>query len=72
MTIYTGVVALALNIVVAVVLTIVFRAMSLPEGVDTTKEEDYHVESGDPGVSAAPATEVQAADVQSAARSSGR
>jgi solute:Na+ symporter, SSS family len=49
-TIYPGVVALALNVLVAVVLTLLFRRMSLPEGVDSTKEPDYHVEAGDPGV----------------------
>ncbi len=49
-TIYTGVIALALNIVVALVLTPLFRAMSLPTGVDSTKEVDYHLEAGDPGV----------------------
>jgi SSS family solute:Na+ symporter len=49
-TIYTGVVALALNIAVAAVLTVLFRAMALPAGVDETAETDYHVEAGDPGV----------------------
>jgi SSS family solute:Na+ symporter len=62
-TIYTGLVAVALNALVAVVLTPVFRAMSLPDGIDTTKEEDYHVEAGDPGVTTEPATQVQEADV---------
>jgi SSS family solute:Na+ symporter len=61
-TIYTGLVALALNVLVAAVLTVLFRRMQLPAGVDTTKEADYHLEAGDPGVSADPATEVQAAD----------
>src|SRR3954447_18884840 len=60
-TIYPGVVALALNVLVAVVLTLLFRQMKLPAGVDSTKEPDYHAEAGDPGVSADPATEVQAA-----------
>jgi SSS family solute:Na+ symporter len=49
-TIYTGIVALALNVLVAAVLTLVFRAMSLPAGVDSTNEIDYHLEAGDPGV----------------------
>jgi solute:Na+ symporter, SSS family len=69
-TIYTGLVAVALNALVAAVLTPVFRAMSLPAGRDSTKEEDYHVEAGDPGVSVEPATEVQADAVQSASGSS--
>jgi SSS family solute:Na+ symporter len=50
-TIYTGIVALAVNVVLAAVLTLLFRAMSLPAGVDSTKELDYHLEAGDPGVS---------------------
>jgi SSS family solute:Na+ symporter len=49
-TIYPGVVALVLNVVVAVVLTVLFRAGSLPAGVDSTEEADYHLEAGDPGV----------------------
>src|ERR1700712_3579900 len=51
-TIYPGVVALVLNVAVAVALTLLFRAMSLPTGVDSTKETDYHLEAGDPGVTA--------------------
>src|SRR3954447_575308 len=35
-TIYTGLVAVALNALVALILTPVFRAMSLPDGVDST------------------------------------
>ncbi|MDQ1674198.1 MAG: solute:Na+ symporter, family [Frankiaceae bacterium] len=49
-TIYPGIVALVLNVAVAVLLSILFRAMSLPKGIDTTQEADYHLEAGDPGV----------------------
>jgi SSS family solute:Na+ symporter len=49
-TIYPGVVALVLNVAVAIVLTVLFRAGSLPVGVDSTHEADYHLEAGDPGV----------------------
>jgi len=50
-TIYMGLVAVAVNIVLAVVLTPVLRALdSSTGGADSTREEDYHVEAGDPGV----------------------
>ena len=49
-TMYTGLLALAANLVVAVLLTLLFRAMRTPDGVDSTAETDYHVEAGDPGV----------------------
>ena len=35
---------------VAVVLTVVFRAMKVDEGVDQTRPQDYHADAGDPGV----------------------
>jgi SSS family solute:Na+ symporter len=49
-TIYTGVVALAVNLLVAAVVTALLHAMNAPRGEDVTTEADYHVEAGDPGV----------------------
>ncbi|WP_163506988.1 monocarboxylate uptake permease MctP [Fodinicola acaciae] len=48
--IYVGFVAVIVNIVVAVIATLVFRAMKAPDGEDGTKPRDYTVEAGDPGV----------------------
>jgi SSS family solute:Na+ symporter len=49
-TIYTGLVALGVNLLVATVVSAVLRAVGVPAGRDTTVETDYHVEAGDPGV----------------------
>jgi len=49
-TIYVGIVAVAVNLLVALVLSLVLRAMRAPAGVDATAETDYHVEAGDAGV----------------------
>ncbi|MDT5036518.1 MAG: solute:Na+ symporter, family [Micromonosporaceae bacterium] len=43
-TIYTGFIAVILNILVAVGVTFVLRAMKTPDGVDATVEDDYHVD----------------------------
>jgi solute:Na+ symporter, SSS family len=53
-TIYTGAIALTLNLVVAVAGTLVLRAARAPAGADTTRPDDYHVEAGDPGVGPLP------------------
>jgi len=39
-----------LNLLVAVALTFVFRAMKAPEGQDATVKEDYRADSGEEGV----------------------
>jgi solute:Na+ symporter, SSS family len=52
-TIYTGLVALIVNLVVAAIVSAVMRSMGTPYGEDVTVETDYHVEAGDPGVTAA-------------------
>ena len=46
-TIYVGIVAVVVNLLVALVLSLVLRAVKWPVGVDTTDEADYHVEAGD-------------------------
>jgi SSS family solute:Na+ symporter len=53
-TVYTGIIALTLNLVVAVVGTVVLRAVRAPAGADATHPGDYHVEAGDPGVGPVP------------------
>jgi solute:Na+ symporter, SSS family len=47
-TIYAGLLALAVNLVVAVVVTAVLRAMNVADGVDGTAESDYTAEREDP------------------------
>jgi hypothetical protein len=46
-TLYTGVIALALNLVVTFVVTVFVRSRRLP---DQTAPGDYELEAGDPGV----------------------
>jgi SSS family solute:Na+ symporter len=48
--VYIALLAFLLNLVLAIALTMVFRAMKLDEGVDQTRGQDYHVDAGDPGV----------------------
>jgi len=49
-TIYTGLIAIALNLIVAFAVTAVLRATRAPELEDRTAADDYEVEQGDPGV----------------------
>ncbi|MGZ4494092.1 MAG: monocarboxylate uptake permease MctP [Nocardioides sp.] len=51
---YIALTAFAINLVVAVVLTLVFNAMKLPAGVDQTSPGDYHADAGDAGVEELP------------------
>src|SRR5215218_8901053 len=48
--VYIALLALIANLVVSVVLTLVFRAMKVDEGVDQTKADDYWADLGDEGV----------------------
>jgi SSS family solute:Na+ symporter len=48
--VYIGLVALLLNLLVAVVLTVLFRVMKVDGGVDRTRPSDYLVDAGDDGV----------------------
>src|SRR5215204_1620318 len=48
--VYAGLLALAVNLLVAVVVTFVLRAMKVPDGVDGTAESDYTAEREDPTV----------------------
>jgi len=47
-TIYVGFVAVVLNLLVAVVVTLILRAMKTAEGVDGTEPDDYFADAGDP------------------------
>jgi SSS family solute:Na+ symporter len=47
---YIGLTAFVLNVAVAVVLTLVLRAVRAPEGTDETRASDYTAERGDPEV----------------------
>ncbi len=49
-TIYTGIVALAVNLLVVAVVSVILRSTGVPDGEDITTEEDYEVDVGDPGV----------------------
>jgi solute:Na+ symporter, SSS family len=66
-TIYTGLVALAVNLAVATVVTVVVRALGVRTGDDATTEEDFHVEAGDPDVRTMPADTAIAARVPAGA-----
>jgi SSS family solute:Na+ symporter len=49
-TVYIAVSAFALNLIVAVVLTLVLRALKVPQGVDKTRRSDYGADETDPKV----------------------
>src|SRR3954451_12264404 len=49
-TIYTGVVALALNLLVAILVSLALRGRRERGFRDRTRPDDYSVEAGDPGV----------------------
>ncbi|MFC9327151.1 monocarboxylate uptake permease MctP [Kitasatospora sp. NPDC057015] len=51
---YIGLTAFVLNLAVAVVLTLVLRALKAPVGADETRPDDYGAEAGDPKVQNAP------------------
>jgi SSS family solute:Na+ symporter len=48
--IYVGIVALAVNLLVAVIATPAFRALGVPDGKDVTRPHDYVADEGDPTV----------------------
>ncbi|GAB7003658.1 sodium:solute symporter family protein [Nocardioides sp. AN3] len=50
--VYIALLAFGLNIIVAVVGTVVLRALKVPDGVDVTRLNDYSVDAGDTGVEA--------------------
>jgi SSS family solute:Na+ symporter len=46
-TVYTGFIAVALNLLVAFLVTLVLRAMKTPDGPDATAADDYFADEGD-------------------------
>ncbi len=53
-TLYTGLIAIALNLLVVVVGTLVLRTLKAPQLPDSTNPEDYDLEAHDPGVEPLP------------------
>ncbi|MGW2248789.1 monocarboxylate uptake permease MctP [Kitasatospora sp. NPDC001660] len=51
---YLGLTALALNLLAAAVLTVLFRILRTPQGTDETSPEDYRAEAADPEPTPAP------------------
>jgi SSS family solute:Na+ symporter len=47
---YIALTAFVLNILIAVALTFLFRAVDIPNGTDETDPSDYHADAGDKGV----------------------
>jgi SSS family solute:Na+ symporter len=47
-TIYVGFVAVAVNLLVAVIVTFILRATKTPDGTDGTTPDDYFADEGDP------------------------
>ncbi|MFI7546515.1 monocarboxylate uptake permease MctP [Actinoplanes sp. NPDC049599] len=47
-TIYVGFVAVAVNLLVAVLVTLILRATKTPDGTDGTERDDYFADEGDP------------------------
>ncbi|UPK77187.1 sodium:solute symporter [Nocardioidaceae bacterium SCSIO 66511] len=50
--VYIAVTALALNLAVSIVLTLILRSGNVPRGTDETKPSDYHADAGDTDVAA--------------------
>ena len=50
MTVYVGAIALAVNVVVVIVATLVLKAFRAPDGADATRDNDYYADRGDPRV----------------------
>jgi solute:Na+ symporter, SSS family len=59
-TVYVGFVAVLVNLVVAALLTVIFRAAKVADGGDDTVPSDYTADSDTPRASAAPAAEALA------------
>jgi hypothetical protein len=47
--IYIAITAFTLNVIVAVVLTVILRGIKAETGRDATEPDDYYSEAGDPG-----------------------
>jgi solute:Na+ symporter, SSS family len=58
-TVYTGILALALNLAIVLVGSLVLRAVRARSGEDVTRPADYEAEAGEPAVRPMPATPEQ-------------
>ncbi|GIG90227.1 monocarboxylate uptake permease MctP [Plantactinospora endophytica] len=47
-TIYVGLVAVVVNLLVAAIVTLILRAAKVAEGIDGTEQDDYFADEGDP------------------------
>jgi solute:Na+ symporter, SSS family len=58
-TAYTGILALAANLIVVVLGSLLLRALRAPAGEDVTRPEDYEADRGEPGITPLPPTPEQ-------------
>jgi SSS family solute:Na+ symporter len=63
-TIYVGLVAVAVNLLVAVLGTLILRAAKVAEGTDGTTRDDYFADEGDPRIIPAQRRETEEAPVE--------
>ncbi|GAA3745623.1 sodium:solute symporter [Plantactinospora mayteni] len=70
-TIYVGLVAVAVNLLVAAIVTLILRAAKVAEGVDGTTQDDYFADEGDPRLVPDPreSTEGESAEGEAAGES---
>ncbi|MGC5018285.1 monocarboxylate uptake permease MctP [Micromonospora sp. DT47] len=61
MTIYVGIVAVLVNLLVAALVTLALRAAKVAEGVDGTTPDDYFADEGDPRVAPGPDSDADSA-----------
>jgi SSS family solute:Na+ symporter len=48
--VYVGFVAVLVNVIVAVLITMLCKALKAPDGVDLTTRDDYFADEGDPRI----------------------
>ncbi|MFI6820705.1 monocarboxylate uptake permease MctP [Micromonospora sp. NPDC050187] len=60
-TIYVGIVAVLVNLLVAALVTLLLRAARVPEGADGTTPDDYFADEGDPRVDPGPSRDADTA-----------
>jgi SSS family solute:Na+ symporter len=58
-TLYTGIIALALNLFIVVIGSFLLRALGAPAGEDVTRPEDFEADAGEPSVRPLPGTPAQ-------------
>ena len=53
-TMYVGFIAVLANVVVAILITLLCKALRAPDGIDLTTRDDYFADEGDPRVAGGP------------------